>query len=78
MEGVGSVLKWNELNTRVKKRPYQKSMRGKYEVLSGGDVKSVEQRKEIFRDILMECTNDVCGTRRVGRQSRMGGVKTLV
>ena len=27
---------------------------------------------EKFRDILMECTNDVCGMRRVGGQRRKG------
>ena len=27
---------------------------------------------EKFRDIVMECTNDVCGMRRVGRQRRKG------
>ena len=45
-------------------------MREKYEVLRGGDVESVEKEWEMFRDIVMECTNDVCGMRRVGGQRR--------
>ena len=35
-----------------------------------GEVESVENEWEKFRDMVMECTNDVCGTRRVGRQKR--------
>ena len=30
-----------------------------------GEVESVEEWEK-FRDIVMECTNDVCGMRRVG------------
>ena len=33
-----------------------------------GDVESVELEK--FRDIVMECTNDECGMRRVGGQRK--------
>ena len=29
------------------------------------------ERGEMFRNIVMECTNDVCGMRRVGGQRRM-------
>ena len=47
-------------------------MRGKYEVWRGGEVESVENEGEKFRDIVMECTNDVCGMRRVGWQGRKG------
>ena len=31
-----------------------------------------EEGGEKFRDIVMECTNDVCGKRRVGGQRRKG------
>ena len=72
MEGVRNVLKASELNNRVKEREYQESLRRKYEVWIGGEVKSVEKEWEKFRDIVMECTNDVCGMRRVGGQRRMG------
>ena len=30
------------------------------------------RRGKQFRDIVMECTNDVCGMRRVGGQKRKG------
>ena len=33
---------------------------------------SVEKEWEKFRDIVMECTNDICGMRRVGGQRRKG------
>ena len=32
----------------------------------------MEKEWEKFRDIVMECTNDVCGMRRVGGQRRKG------
>ena len=38
----------------------------------GGEIESVEKEWEKFRDMVMECTNDVCGMRRVGGQKRMG------
>ena len=38
----------------------------------GGEVVSVEKEIEKFRDIVMECINDVCGMRHVGRQRRKG------
>ena len=60
MDGVRNVLKVSELNNRVKESAYQESFRGKYE------VESVGKEWEKFRDIVMECTNDVCGMRRVG------------
>ena len=47
-------------------------MRGKYEVWRGGEVKSVEKEWEKLRDMVMECTNDICGMRRVGGQRRKG------
>ena len=56
----------SELNNRVKYWAYQESLRGKNEVWRGGEVESVEKEWETFRDIVMECTNDVCGIRRVG------------
>ena len=56
MEGVRNVLKVSELNNSVKERAYQESMRGNYEVWRGG-----EREWEKLRDIVMECTNDVCG-----------------
>ena len=37
-----------------------------------GKVESVEKEWEKFRDIVMECTNDECGMRRVGGQRRKG------
>ena len=72
LEGVRNVLKVSELNSIVKKMAYQESLRGKYEVWRGGEVESVEKECEKFRDIVMECTNDVCGMRRVGGQRRKG------
>ena len=47
-------------------------MRVKYEVCRGGEVESAEKEWEKFRDMVMECTNDVCGMGRVGRQKRKG------
>ena len=38
----------------------------------GGKVESVETEWGKFRDIVLECTDDVCGMRRVGRQRRKG------
>ena len=38
----------------------------------GGEVESVEKEWEKFRDMVMECTNDVCGMRHVRRQRRKG------
>ena len=58
----------SELNNRVKEKAYQQSLLGKYEVWRGGEVKSVEKEWEKFRDKVLECTNDVCGMRRVGAQ----------
>ena len=37
----------------------------------GGEVQSVEEWEK-FRDIVMECTNDVSGMRRVIGQKRKG------
>ena len=34
------------------------------------EVESVQKEWEEFRDIVMECTNDKCGMRRVGGQRR--------
>ena len=34
------------------------------------EVESVEKEWEKFRDTVMECSNDVCGMRRVGGQRR--------
>ena len=65
-----NVLNVSELNNSVQERAYQDSLRGKYEVLRGGEVESVEKEWEKFRDIVMECTNDVCVMRRVGGQRR--------
>ena len=72
MEGVRNVLNVSELNNSVKERAYQESLRGKYEVWIGAEGESVEKEWEKFRDIVMECTNDVCGMRRVGGQRRKG------
>ena len=33
----------------------------------------MEREWKKFSDIVTECTNDICGMRRVGRQSRKGG-----
>ena len=40
----------------------------------------MEKKWEKFRDMVMECTNDVCGMRRVGREERgvTGGMKKWV
>ena len=54
------------------KRAFQESLCGKYEMLRGGDVESVETEWEMFRDIVKQCTNVVCGLRRVGGQRRKG------
>ena len=67
-----NVLMVSELNNSVKEMAYQESLRGQYEVWRGGVVESVEKEWEKFRDIVMECTNDVCGMRRVGGQRRKG------
>ena len=72
MEGVRKVLKVSELNSSVKERAYQESLRGKYEVWRGGEVMSMENKWKKFRDIVMECTNDVCVMRHAGRQRRKG------
>ena len=72
MEGVINVLKVSELNNRVKERAYQENLHGKCEVWRGRDVESVDKEWEKFRDKVMECTNDVCGMRRVGGQRRKG------
>ena len=37
-----------------------------------GEVESMEKEWEKFRDIVIECTNDVCAMRRVGGQRRKG------
>ena len=66
------MLKVSELNHSVKERAYQESLRGKYEVWRGGEVESAEKEWEKFRDMVMECTNYVCGMRRVGEQRRKG------
>ena len=70
-EGVRNVLKVSELNHSVKERAYQENLHGKYEVWKGGEVESVEEWEK-FRDMAMECTTDVSGMRRVGRQRRKG------
>ena len=62
----------SELNKSVKERAYQESLLGKYEVWRGGEVESVEKEWEKFRDIVMECTNNVCGMIRVGWQRKKG------
>ena len=61
MECVRNVLKVSELNHIVKERAYQ-----------DGEVESVEKEWEKFRDMVLECTNDVCGMRHVGGQRRKG------
>ena len=65
-----NVLKVSELNHSVKERSYQESLHLKYEVWRGGEVGTVQKEWEKFRDIVMECTNDVCGMRHVGGQRR--------
>ena len=70
MEGARNVLKVSEFNRSVKERAYQESLRGKYEVWRGGEVERVEKERETFRDMVIECANDVCGMRRVGGQRR--------
>ena len=64
-----------------KETAYQERLRVKYEVCRGGEVESVEKEWGKFRDMEMECTNDVCGMRRVGgREERgvNGGMKKWV
>ena len=54
---------------------YEKNTRfidSKYQPDSKYQVESVEKEWEKFRDMVMECTNDVCGMRRVGGQKRKG------
>ena len=77
MESVRNVLKVSELNHSVKKMADQESLRVKYELCRGGEVESVEKEWEKFGDMVMKCTNDVCGMRRVGGQRRgvNGGMK---
>ena len=71
---VRNMLKASELKNKVKGKAYQESLRGKYEAWRDEEVESVEKEWEKFRDIVMECTNDVCGMRRVGGQRRNGSV----
>ena len=66
-----NVLKVSEPNHSVKERAYQESLRGIYEVWRRGEVESVEEWEK-FRDMAMECTNDVYGMRRVGGKRRKG------
>ena len=72
MEGVRNVLRVMGPNNSVKERAYQESLHGKYEVWKGGEVESEKREWEKFKDIVMECTNDVCGMRNVGEQRRKG------
>ena len=37
-----------------------------------GEVENEEKEWETFRDIVMDCTNDVCGMRRVGGSKERG------
>ena len=67
-----NVLKVSELNHSVNEIASQESLRGKYEVWRDGEVESAEKECEKFRDMVMKCTNDVCGMRRVGGQRRKG------
>ena len=67
------MLKVSELNNSVKERECQESLYGKYEVGRSGEVKSVEKEWEKVRDIVMECTNDMCGMIRVGGGQRRKG-----
>ena len=71
VEGVRSVLKVSALNKSMKERGYQECLHGKYDVLRGSEVESVEN-KEKYRDIVKGCTNDACGMRCVGGQRRKG------
>ena len=56
----------------VRERAYQENLPDKFEVWRGGEVESVEKEWEKFRDIVLECTNDVCGMRRVAEHRRKG------
>ena len=60
----------SELIKRMKEWESQESWCVKYEVLSDWDVESVEKEWEKFSDIMKECTNGICGMRRVGGQGR--------
>ena len=62
------MLKVSELNHSVKETAYQESLHVKYEVCRGGEVESVKKEWEKFRDMIMKCTNEVCGMRCVGGQ----------
>ena len=62
-----NLLRVSELNQSVKN---QESLHGKYEMLRGGYVEGLETVWEKFRDFVKECTNNVCGMRRVGGQRR--------
>ena len=67
-----NALKVSELNHCVKETAYQESLLAKYEVCIGGEVENVEKEWEKFRDMVMKCTNEICGMRRVGGQRRKG------
>ena len=56
----------------LKKGHKKERLRGKYEVWRGGEVESVENEWEKFIDTVIECTNDVCGMRRVGSREETG------
>ena len=66
MEGVRNVFQASELNNRATDM-YQESFLGKYEVWRPRAIESVEKKWEKFRDIVMECANDVCGMSREER-----------
>ena len=66
LEGERNVLIVSELNKNVKERPYQESLRGKYEESRGRDVESVENELKKFREILKDCNNYEFAMRRVG------------
>ena len=52
-------MKVSELNHSVKETAYQESLGVKYKVCRGGEVESVEKEWEKFRDMVMECTNEI-------------------
>ena len=60
------LVEMEVLNNGATERGYEESFRRKYEVWRGGKVESAEKELEKFREVVVECTNDVCFIKRVG------------
>ena len=66
------VVKVEELEKVEKEREYKEKVRLEYEVVKGGEERSVEQEWVFFRDSVLKIAKEVCGSRRVGGNRRRG------